>query len=130
MDTPKPNFALSELVSQETRVYLEGLLEDAGMLMADDALKEEMIKELYARLDNYLTTVIIDHFPPEHLDEFIRLNEEKKPKEEIENFLKEKIPNYKNIFAHAFADFRDLYLGKVTAVRNVPDREESINKTN
>lgn len=79
-----------------------------------------MIKELYARLDNYLTSVIVDNMPPEHLDEFIKLNEEKKSREEVEGFLKGKMTNSAEVFARAFADFRELYLGNVTAAQNAP----------
>lgn len=116
------------IISQEVRTYLEGLLEDAGMVMTDDLLKEEMIKEIYVRLDNYLTTTIIDNLPSEDLDTFIKMNTEKRSKEEIENFLKEKMPNYKSVLADAFADFRNQYLGSVTAARNAPKTDQVINK--
>lgn len=107
-------------IPQEVKNFLEGLLTDSGMQFTDDVMKEEMIKELYARLDNYLTSVIVDNMPPEHLDEFIKMNEEKKSREEIEGFLKEKMPNSAEVFAKAFGDFRDQYLGNVTAARNAP----------
>jgi len=117
-------------ISPEIKVYLEGLLEDAGIQTVDELMKEEMIKELYARLDNFLTTTIIDNMPPDHLDTFIKMNEEKKSKEEIEMFLKEKMTNYKEVFSKAFADFRDLYLGGVTASRNAPDTKKDVNNSN
>lgn len=107
-------------IPPEVKNFLEGLLKDSGMQFTDEGMKEEMIKELYARLDNYLTSVIVDNMPPEHLDEFIKLNEAKKSREEIEGFLKEKMPNSADTFAKAFADFRELYLGNVTAARNAP----------
>lgn len=107
-------------IPSEVRNFLEGLLKDSGMQFVSEEMKEEMIKELYARLDNYLTSVIVDNMPPEHLDEFIKLNEEKKSREEIEGFLKEKMPQSAEVFARAFADFRDQYLGNVTAARNAP----------
>lgn len=106
-------------IPPDVRNFLEGLLKDAGMVI-EDSLKEEMIKELYARLDNFMTTEIIDNLPAETVDEFIRLNEERKSKEEIEKFLKDKIPNSQEVFTNAFAKFRDLYLGNVTVSRNAP----------
>ena len=113
MDTPLE-------IPSEVKTFLEGILTDSGMLMTDDAMKEEMIKELYARLDHFITTAIIDNLPPEHLETFIKLNEEKKPKAEIEQFLKDKMPNAQDVMARAFAQFRDLYLKNVAVARNAP----------
>lgn len=108
-------------IPTEVRTFLEGLLNDAGMTTLDEGMHEEMVKELYARLDNYMTSVIVDNLPAEHLDAFIKMNEEKKPRNEVEQFLKEKMPNATEVFAKAFADFRDLYLGNVTVARNAPE---------
>ncbi len=109
-------------IPQEVRGFLESLLQDAGMKTLDDTMRQEMIKELYARLDNFMTSQIIDVMPPQYLDEFIKLNEEKKDRAEIEKFLKDKVPNVQNVFAKAFMEFRDLYLGNVTLARNVPSK--------
>lgn len=107
-------------IPQEVKNFLEGLLKDAGMTTLDDNMRKQMIKELYARLDNYIASVIIDKLPPEYLDEFIRMNEEKKSQAEIEQFLKDKMPNAQEVFRNAFADFRDLYLGNVSVAQNAP----------
>ncbi|MBI2622802.1 MAG: hypothetical protein HYW64_01780 [Candidatus Levybacteria bacterium] len=110
-------------IPQEVRGFLESLLTDAGMTTLDETMREEMIKELYSRLDHFLTSKIIEVMPPEHLDEFIKLNEEKKSREEIEAYLKDKIPNSQEVFTKAFAEFRDLYLGNVAVARNAPAQE-------
>lgn len=110
-------------INPDVRSFLENLLKDAGMTL-DDQMREEMIKELYARLDNYITTAIIDNLPAENLEEFIKMNEEKKSKEELEQFLKNKMPNAQEVFAKAFADFRALYLGNVAVARNAPAKPE------
>jgi ABC-type Fe3+/spermidine/putrescine transport system ATPase subunit len=60
------------------RTYITNLLNDAGISNLDEELREEMIKEVYERLDQYITSVIVEHMQPEHVDEFIRMNEEKK----------------------------------------------------
>lgn len=107
-------------IPQEIRNFLEGLLKDAGLTTLDDNMREEMIKELYARLDNYIASVIVDKLPPEHLDDFIKINEEKKSQQEIEQFLKDKMPNPQEVFANAFSEFRDLYLGNVNVAQSAP----------
>ncbi|EKD90831.1 MAG: hypothetical protein ACD_30C00081G0002 [uncultured bacterium] len=110
-------------IPPDVRSFLEGLLTDAGMTSLDDEMREEMLKELYGRLDNHLSATIIDNLPPENLDEFIKLNEDGKTKEEIESYLKEKMPNAQEVLAKAFIEFRDLYLGNVTVARNAPPSE-------
>jgi len=110
-------------ITPEVRTFLETLLSDAGMTTLDESMKEEMIKELYARLDNYLTATIVNNMPPEHLEAFIKMNEEKQSQAEVEAFLKEKVPNTSGILAKAFTDFRNLYLGKVADSRNTPQEQ-------
>lgn len=114
----QPNQQLT--IPVEVKNYLESLLQDAGMTTLDADMKEEMIKELYVRLDNYLTSTIVNNLPPENMEEFIKMNEEKKSQAEIELYLKDKVPNSRDIFAQAFMEFRDLYLGNVTVARNTP----------
>lgn len=107
-------------IPQEVRAFLEGILKDSNMASLDDSMREEMINELFARLDNYMTSVIIDNMPPEHIDTFIKMTEEKKPQAELEAFMKEKVPNAQEVITKAFMDFRDLYLKGVTVSRNAP----------
>lgn len=106
-------------IPEEIRNFLEGILLDANMNL-DNETREEMVKELYARLDSYLTTVIVDNMPAQSLEAFMKMNEEKKSKEEIDNFIKENMPNAQEVFANAFADFRQLYLNNVAVSRNIP----------
>lgn len=107
-------------IPDEVKSFLSGLLDDAGMTDLDPDMREEMIMELYVRLDNYLVSVIVDNMPDDQLDAFAKLNEEKKPREEIEKFVNEKIPNATAVFADAFAKFREMYLGGVSVARNAP----------
>ncbi|MEK7070251.1 MAG: DUF5663 domain-containing protein [Patescibacteria group bacterium] len=108
-------------IPQDVRDFLESLLTDANMLFNEDSAKEEMIKELFARLDSYLATTIAENMPDEHLDAFIKMNEDGKTREEIEAFIKDKMPNASEIFAKAFADFRDMYLRNIMVSRNAPE---------
>lgn len=114
------NTSQTHQIQPEVRVFLEGLLTDAGMTTLDNQMKEEMIKELYGRLDQFLTAKIVDNLDPKYLDEFIRMNDEKKSKQEIEKYLQDKVPNAQDMFAKAFIEFRDLYLGNVVVARNAP----------
>lgn len=115
-DKTKP----TEQIPADVRNFLDGLLVDAQMKSLDDDMREEMVKELYVRLDNFLTSVILEKLPPENAEEFIKMNEEKKSKAEIEAYLKDKIPDASQVFAEAFANFRELYLSNVAVARNAP----------
>jgi hypothetical protein len=93
-------------------------------------MREEMIKELFARLDNFITATLVEKLSPEDTESFIKMNEEKKSKEEIEKFLQEKLPNAGETMTNAFMEFRDLYLGNVVAQRNTPTQSETTPKEN
>lgn len=118
MDSTQNNTATQ--IPEDVKVFLESLLMDAGMTTLDEKGRETMIAELYQRLDNFLASVIIEKMPPEKLESFIQMNEKAASQEEIENFIKENIPNAENMFAEAFAEFRDLYLGNVAVVDHAP----------
>lgn len=108
-------------IPQDIRAFLDGILTDANMTLTD-SMREEMIKDLYVRLDNFITGIIIDRLPDQYYDEFIKLNEERKSQAEIEEFLKSKIPDYQTVFRDAFAQFRELYLGNVDIARSAPSK--------
>lgn len=107
----------------EIRSFLEGMLQDANITTADDQTKEEMLKELFARFDNFMTSAIVENLKEEDMDEFIKMGAEKKPKEEIEKFITDKIPDATEVFSQAMMEFRDLYLGNVAVARNIPEQD-------
>lgn len=110
-------------IPTEVQKFLDTLLQDAGMTFADEEMHEEMIKELFARLDNFITSAIINNMPPEHLDEFTKMNEEKKSQAEIEEYLKSNLPDSQEVLSKAFMEFRDLYLGNVVISKNTSQNE-------
>jgi hypothetical protein len=102
-------------IPDDIRQYLTGLITEAKIPSLDEAGKESLIQELFLSLDDYLATVILDNLPPEQLDEFINLNEQGKPKEEVEAFLQKNLPNAQDVFGQAFVAFRQNYLGAASA---------------
>lgn len=83
---PTRQFSRSD-ISPEVYQYLSDILDDAGMTFPDKEFREEMIIELFGRLDNYLTAVIVDNMPEKHIETFIRMNEQGKSRTEIEAFM-------------------------------------------
>ncbi len=112
-------------IPAEVREFLEGILLDAKMTYADEAMHEELINELFARLDNYMTSVLVDCLPAEKLDEFIKMNGENKSREEVEEYIKNNVPNAQDVLTKAFMNFRDMYLSGVTVARNAPESTAS-----
>ncbi|MBI2021948.1 hypothetical protein HYS93_03695 [Candidatus Daviesbacteria bacterium] len=105
--------AASQLVQipDEIRAFLDNLLEEAGMTDMDAQMHEDMLQALYKRLDRYITSSIVSNLPTENLDEFVKMSQQNRPRDEIEQFLRQRIPNSQDVLAKAFLDFRDLYLG-------------------
>lgn len=115
---PQDQTQATQNIPSEIRDFLQNILQEANMTTLDDQTKEGMIQELFYQLDNFLTSVIVESLQPEDLDTFVKMNEEKKSKEEIEAFVKEKLPNAEDVFADAFMEFRDTYLDNIAASRD------------
>lgn len=98
-------------IPPEVITFLDNLLAEANIVPIDEQMREQLLLELYSRLDNFITTTIVENMPPEKLDEFIKLNEEKASREVLDKYMRENIPDSEGIFAKAFVDFRDIYLG-------------------
>lgn len=106
-------------IPQEVRPFLESLLEDAQMTL-DDEMKEDMLQELYVQLDNFLAANVLDVLPEDKKEPFISLNEKAADQEEINQFIRDSIPNSEEFFAQAFDEFREMYLGKIATFRSIP----------
>lgn len=94
----------------EIRAYLEDLITEAQVPVFEDKAKEDLIQYLFERLDKFLAAKIVENMKPEDTEEFIKMNEEQKSREEIDNFIREHMPNAQDVFTRAFIDFRDFYL--------------------
>ncbi len=110
-DQNNPQSNEQDQIPPETRAFLESLLEEVHMEAVDDTQKEEMLVQLYARLDYFLTAKIIDAIPEADLDAFTQMNEQGKSREEVEAFIMEKVPQAQDLFKDAFLEFHDLYVG-------------------
>jgi hypothetical protein len=109
------------VIAADVRGFLEDLLTTANIGELDEEMHEDLVQELYQRLDNYLTTTIMNNLPPEHMEAFIGMNEAKKPQAEIQQFLSDNMPNVDQVFADAFVQFREMYLGNVASA---PQKEQ------
>jgi hypothetical protein len=97
-------------IPNDIDAFLESILYEANLVTLDENMRQELKKELFDQLDNYLASVIVDKLAPEDLERFIEMSQEQRPKEEIELFINEKIPHPQEFFANAFVRFKAMYL--------------------
>jgi|GEM_PF-1168240 len=97
-------------IPPEIRAYLEQLLADANMFVADEKLHEDILQDLYDKLDEFIAIKVVESLPADKLAVFTQMNNEQKSKEEIEQFLKDAIPNAQEVMKNIFFEFRDIYL--------------------
>lgn len=106
-------------IPQELRDFLSSIITDAGITV-DETTHNQVIKELFVQLDNYMLSTIVEELPADKLEEFTKMAEENKPREELQKYIAENIPNSQEVFARTLIDFKDLYLGNVAAARSAP----------
>lgn len=106
MDSQKQSVA----IPQEIRMYLESLIAEANVMTIDEKAKEELVQYLFDKLDKFLAAKIVENMSAEDTETFIKLNEEKKSKEELDAFIKAHMKDPQEVFTRAFIDFRDFYL--------------------
>ncbi len=94
-----------------TEDFLKAMLADAGMDKLPANVQEQMLSDLYARLEDWMFGYIVRELKEENLTKFREMNEAKAEQAEMEKFLEEKIPNAKEFFAKIMMDFRKSYLG-------------------
>ena len=100
------NIALKEVIflpdsitqiPADVRTFLEGLLEDAGLTLTDE-LRENMILDLFSRLEKKMIADAIERMQPNDVDEFTKLLEANTPREQLEKYLVEHLPNAQQVF--------------------------------
>lgn len=97
-------------IPADTRVYLENLLEDAGMMLTPE-LKESLIIDLYNRLEKKMIADAIENMKPEDVEVFVQTIKTSQNQQEIDQFINSHLPNAKEIFVQSLVDFRTYFLG-------------------
>jgi hypothetical protein len=97
-------------ISPEVTAILGKVLEDAGLKSPAGHLCYEQLRELHDRLDVLMFDEILTYLPARHLEAFVKMNDEKRSRGEIDKFLEENMPNAEEVFAGALAKLRERYL--------------------
>lgn len=115
-------------IPAEVRGYLEDILLASNMTPANDIMKEVMLQQLFSRLDKYIALRLVELLQPEDAEVFIKMNEEKKTKEEIETFLQSHIPDVQQQFTNILLDFQDAYMQEITEKGTNPETSVETSK--
>lgn len=110
-------------IPADIRAYLENLLEDANINLTPE-LKENMLFDLYLRLEKKLIADAIENMEPADVEEFTQLIQSQNNKEIIDQFIKSHLPNAQEIFVQSLVDFKtDFIVGstqQITPTENPP----------
>jgi translation initiation factor 2 beta subunit (eIF-2beta)/eIF-5 len=91
--------------------FIDELIKKRNFQDFTPEVREELKKDVMERLDSYLLDRMIDTFSQIDAEKFILLLKEKKSADNIENFAKEHISDYKTFITSTLADFSTNYIG-------------------
>lgn len=100
------------LIPPDIKIFLEGLLEEADLLILNDEMYDTILKSMYLQLDQHLLGRVLEALPEDRLEGFIALDATEKTSDPatVQDYLEKHLPDAKDVFAKAFADFRTMYL--------------------
>jgi len=91
--------------------FLTDLIKEAGMGALPQADQDKMIDELYVRLEDRLMLAVMEALPEQKKIEFQnKVEADEMDAKQVEEYIRQNVPNYEQVFAKAFAEFRELYL--------------------
>lgn len=109
-------------MNPEIQKFLKQLLIDAGQTGLGEALENELIQDLYPRLEQRLILTAMLHLSPAKQREAEKMLEKAgahgmvpsaSNTKKLEEFFKKNIADYEKVFAEALVDFSDVYIQAV-----------------
>ncbi len=97
--------------TQYVQDFLKAMMVDAGLDTLPANVQDQMLSDLYARLEDWMFGHVLSVLNDEQLTEYRELLESKASQEKLEEFLNKHVPNAADVFAAAMLDFRKSYLG-------------------
>jgi hypothetical protein len=98
---------MHKIITPEIRAFLEKLLTDKKVNVTGE-LKEQMITDLYDRLEVRFYQLVIEHLSVKELETLSELAD--KGQAEVQGFLRKSIKNIDGVFAQAMDEFGSAYL--------------------
>lgn len=90
--------------------FLEQVLDDGGMKDVEPGLKGQMLQDLRTRLQNNLFATIVTKLPEEDLPAFEALVSKPAPQADVQQFIRQRLPNLDQLLAEAMLNFRKQYV--------------------
>lgn len=103
-----------QVAKQPLEQFVEGLIDERKYPDLVPEAKEEMKKDLFIRLDDFIAARIIAALSDTDVLEYEKLLQEKKPEEEVQQFVSSKIPDFVNFLSAVMLEFRAVYLGIIS----------------
>lgn len=104
-------------IPADIRTFLENMVYASDEFDQGEVISEQLMQELYGKLNEYLSTYLMSSLPPEKLGEYKRLNDKGAPSEILDVFAVKNIPNYNEVIKKAYKSFYDMYLEQIKAER-------------
>jgi len=112
MSTPKPNQPQSQAttIDPNIRLFLDNLLDEKGIFFSSPETREQMIQDLYIRLEKFVLLTLAKELSPKDGDLLLQMIENQAPQSTIQAFLQLKIPNLQEELINLFLTFKSIYL--------------------
>lgn len=92
--------------------FLDSCLFDKGIKDIPESLKEQMIRDLADRLQQWLMQSVFMYLPEAAAPDLEKLMDQGASQEEIMGFLQTRVPGINKIFGDEMVKFKQAYLGQ------------------
>ncbi len=97
-------------MTPEIRAFLRQLLQDAGQTNLGEELENVLIGDLYPRLVDRMILTAVAHLNEGKQAELLKMADEQADKETVEQFLRENVANFDQVFGKTMEEFREIYI--------------------
>jgi len=112
MSTPNPKQPQppAATIDPDIRLFLDDLLDEKGIFFSSPETREQMIQDLYVRLQKFFLLTLAQELSPADGNQLAQMIENQAPESTIQAFLQLKIPNLQDKLVDLFLTFRSIYL--------------------
>jgi hypothetical protein len=112
MSTPNSNQPQppATMIDPSIRLFLDDLLDEKGIFFSSPETREQMIQDLYLRLQKFFLLTLAQELSPADGNQLAQMIENQAPESTIQAFLQLKIPNLQDKLVELFLTFRSIYL--------------------
>ncbi len=98
------------LAEEKLREFATNLVKQKNFQGLDGETFNNLVDDVYDRLEERVNAVIMANLPPEKLEDLDKLMESGS-KEELSDFCEKNVPNLQNVITEALVEFQKTYMG-------------------